>query len=428
MESKRVWWAVLLVLWLAISGSTQIFQDPYLEPEQSRLLGGLGMTWIDDQPYTTFTLAPDFAFGKFGFGLYFQLLFDNQNGFQLRKDEYKGGVGLLRAVRYVRYGHKYDPVYLRLGSIESYTMGSGFLMWNYNNASNYDKRKVGVVADLDFGKIGIESIYSSLANLEIVGGNFYLRPFRFMNPVPPLLGRFRVHATYLHDDRLLGGTLLDSTETLDVLGFGADLQWLDLPFLKSAVYWDYGKIIHFGSGNAVGINAIFPDLIGVFGLGARFEKRYLGAQFIPSLFGPLYELNRNLGVTAMLQAQPKTEGYFGELSGHVIKRIRLIGSFQKLNGISHSGILHLEASAPRLVPRFELRAYYDKTNIETFKDARTLDFNSVATVEVGYQLNRFLMLTTIYRWYWVEQTDASGLTVYKPVERIEPRISFHYAF
>ncbi len=428
MEIKRIGLAVWFVLWLAVMGSGQMFQDPFVEPEQSSLIGGLGMTWIEGQPYTTFTVAPEFAFGKFGLGLYVQLLFDNENGFQLRKDEYRGGVGLLRAVRYVRYGRKYDPVYLRLGSIESYTMGSGFLMWNYNNASNYDKRKVGIVADLDFGKVGIESIYSSLAHLELVGGNVYLRPFRFMNPVPPLLGRVRVHATYLHDDRLLGGALLDSTKTLDVLGFGADFQWLDLPVLKSAVYWDYGKILDFGSGNAVGINVIFPDLIGVFGVGARFEKRYLGAGFIPNLFGPLYELNRNLGIAAMLQSTSKSEGYFGELSGHVIKKIRLIGSFQKLNGVSHSGILHLEASAPRLIPQFRLRAYYDKTNIETFKDARTLDFNSVATVEVGYQLNRFLMLTTIYRWYWVQQTNAAGFIVYKPVERVEPRISFHYAF
>ena len=99
-----------------------------------------------------------------------------------------------------------------------------------------------------------------------------------------------------------------------------------------------------------------------------------------------------------------------------------------LNGVKGSGIAHVEASAPKLIPRIELRAYYDKYGIETFEDFRTFDYRSIATGEISYQLNRFMVVSTLYRWYWVEQTDEFGNVQYKPVERIEPRISFVYRF
>jgi hypothetical protein len=88
--------------------------------------------------------------------------------------------------------------------------------------------------------------------------------------------------------------------------------------------------------------------------------------------------------------------------------------------------LHLEASVPALIPRIELRGYYDKSGIETFEDARTLDTRSVLTAEASYQLNPFMYLTAIYRWYWLEDPNRAG--VFNPVERFEPRVTFRYSF
>ena len=87
-------------------------------------------------------------------------------------------------------------------------------------------------------------------------------------------------------------------------------------------------------------------------------------------------------------------------------------------------MVHLEALAPKLIPKFELRAYYDKAGIETFEDFRTLDRRSIATAEVGYRVNRFIVVSTIYRWYWIEDENGN----IKPIERVEPRISFSYQF
>ncbi len=404
----------------------QGFQDPFQFPEQSTMAGGLGMTWIDGQPHTTFTLAPDFAFGKFGMGIYLQFLLDNNNQWKLREDEYDDGPKILRAIRYIRYGQKYDPYYMRVGMIERATLASGYLVWNYSNSSSYDQRKIGLEADLDFGRFGFESLWSSVGTSNLRGANLYVRPFRFFETAVPLLQRIKINTTFVRDSKVNADPTRDSTTSLSAYSIGADFRWLDAKLLKSSLYADYAKFNDFGSGKVVGVNLIFPEFVGLFGLAARYERRFNGAQFIPNLFGPLYELDRNLNIFAKLRAAEKTEGYFGELTGHVIKRILLTGSYQRLNGIEQSGILHLEASAPNLVPKFELRGYYDKAGIGSFKDARTLDINSVLTAEISYQLNRFLLFTTIYRWYWVEDPEGSG--IYKPLERVEPRISFRYNF
>ena len=103
---------------------------------------------------------------------------------------------------------------------------------------------------------------------------------------------------------------------------------------------------------------------------------------------------------------------------------RLGGSYQQQDGISHSGILHLEARLMDVIPDVRFIAYYDKTNIETFEDARTLDIFSQAVIELGYVTYGFLMVSLRYRWNFIEISPG----VYAPQERIEPAVSFVYKF
>ena len=76
---KRTLYICLALLFLTGISMGQGFRDVYNYPDQNTVAGGLGITWIDDQPYTTLTLAPEFSLGKFGVGIYFQLLMDNNN-------------------------------------------------------------------------------------------------------------------------------------------------------------------------------------------------------------------------------------------------------------------------------------------------------------------------------------------------------------
>ena len=433
---QKILWPVVICMLLTNSVFTQGFGDSYWYPDQNTMMGGLGVTWIDDQPYTTITLAPEFAFGKIGVGFYLQLLMDNNNNFKLRKDEYKGGAGILRAVRYVRYGKKYDPLYARAGMLELASLANGFLMWNYNNASNYDKRKWGLAFDADLGVVGFESVTNNLVRLELIGGNLYFRPVRLMAPHIPIIKNLRFYGTYVYDKDVPSWEKQGDKKALNAFGLGVDLVFLNTPVLMSGIYYDYGKFVDFGSGHAVGINAVVPEIVGLLGLWAKFERRWTGEQFIPNFFGPLYELDRELDPfeyptesrIMALQLAEKNKGYFGQLAAFVINKVRIMGNYQRLDGIKRSGILHLEALAPDLIPKFELRAYYDKSGIETFKDVRTLDHRSLATVEVGYRLNMFLVLATVYRWYWVKEEDEFGNITYRPIERIEPRLSLSFRF
>ncbi|MEJ2048553.1 MAG: hypothetical protein P8Y60_01675 [Calditrichota bacterium] len=433
---RNIYLLFLCLLLLVPSIFAQGIPESYFYADENVVTGGLGMTWIDGQPYTTFTFAPEIAVGKIGVGLYLQLLMDNNNEFKLRKDEYQGGAGILRAINYIRYGRKYDPVYTRIGSLEMASLANGFLMWNYNNASNYDKRKIGLALDIDFGKFGFESVTNNLGFLEVIGANLYFRPVRFANSNVPILRNFRIYGTYVYDNDVFSLTKPGQKKVLRAYGLGADLLFIDTPIFKSGVYYDYGKFKDFGSGQGVGINALFPEFVGLFALSAKFEKRFINDEFIPDFFGPLYELQRSLepekyfgesSIFALKNAK-KNEGYFGQLAGHIIHKVSLVGSYQRLNDVKGSGIVHLEALAPDLVPKFELRAFYDKIGIETFKDFRTLDNRSVLTAEVGYRLNMFLVLSTVYRWYWVRNVKEDGTVEYKPVERIEPRISVSFKF
>lgn len=426
MYRTLIFMAVFLMALLFLANARD-FKDPFRFPQQNTVMGGLGITWIDEQPYTTFTIAPDIAIGKFGMGIYLQLLFDNQNNWKFRSTEYKDGPGILRMIRYIRYGQKYDPQFFLVGTIDRATLAHGFLVWNYNNASTYDKRRIGLIADLDLNQGGVETVWGSMSFNTFWGANVYVRPLRFMQNAPPILDRLRIYGTYARDGEIPSGQQLDSTDALSAYGFGMDLQWLKIAnLISSTVYADYSQIVDYGNGKALGIDVVFPNFVGIFGLSAKLEKRFIGRRFLPGLFGPLYELNRQLGLQNVLENSPKTEGYLGELGGHILNRILLLGSFQKLNGIPGSGILHLEASAPTLIPRIELRGYYDKSGIETFRDVRTLDTRSVLSAEASYQMYAFFYFTAIYRWYWLENPEQPG--EFNPVERFEPRITMRYNF
>ena len=431
---KKCFWVALLSMLYLIGNQSfaQYFPDPFRDPKENTVLGGVGVTWIDDQPFTTLTFAPDINLGNWGFGLYLQFLMDSENNLKLRKDEFEDGPGILRAIRYVRLGQKYDNYYFRVGMLDRAMLGNGFLLWNYNNGSNYDKRKIGFAADIDFGSFGFESVAAQFGTDDLNGFNVFVRPFQLAKEPPMILKHFRLYSTFVRDSEVATATA-DSTTDLSAYNFGADLRWLNLPVLTSTIYGDIGKYNDYGSGKAVGINFIIPNVIGLMELGLRYERRFNDAGFVPSIFGPLYELERQLysptdsiGALFRLETAEKTQGYFGEIAGHLANKILLVGNYQRLTGVPRSGILHLEAAAPDILPNIELRAYYDKAGISDLGDVTTLDAKSIATGEINYQLNRFMVVSTIYRWYWVEDPNNPG--VFKPLERIEPRLSFRYRF
>jgi hypothetical protein len=110
----------------------------YPRPNHGQFAGGFGLTWIDDEPHYTFRLFPEVAFANYGVGLDLHLTLDADG--KLRKEEFNEFSDYLSIIRYIRYGLKNDPVFIKLGAL-IYTLGHGSIMYLYNNSPSFDSRK-----------------------------------------------------------------------------------------------------------------------------------------------------------------------------------------------------------------------------------------------------------------------------------------------
>ena len=262
--------------------------DPFGSENNSSVNGGLGMTWIDGTAYTTVTISPEFAFGKFGVGLNLELLFNNSGGFKFRDDGWKTGAGALRMIRYLRWGVKHDPLYIRIGSLQTALIGNGFIMGYYSNEVNYDYRKIGLVMDVDFNSFGIETMTSNLGRLEIIGGRIYYRPLSESGL--PVFKNLELGASYVTDVDPDGSRATDDA----VAEWGVDigLPIIKTSFFNTTVYGDFAQILNHGHGMATGIRADMPNVLGLFSIYAKLERRFLGDNFIANYYNTMYELER----------------------------------------------------------------------------------------------------------------------------------------
>ncbi len=402
--------------------------------------GALGMTVIDDETYFTINLRPDISIGKFGVGLNVNLLYNTQNG-AIRHEDWNEDYDWARLIRYIRYGYKRDKVYARVGTLDAARLGHGFIMNYYTNEASFDRRKIGLEFDVDFGTAGFETVTNNLGRFEVFGARAYTRPLRPYIDIP-LVKDLTFGATYVTDvdpDSRRG-----TDDGIYALGFDIELPLIKIPMFNTFTYFDWAKIDSFGSGIAIGIEANLRLIAGVAEVSAKLERRILGTEFIPAYFDAFYEIQRYqplrdgtifrkdtsrvnipVGVRSLVGIQEETKGVFGELAGHILNTIRLVGNYQYLDQTPKSGILHLAANSGDKIPVLAFQANYDKMGIETLNDAFTLDDRSIARIGVGYKVKPYLMLFMDYIHTF--QFDEAK-NKYKVQKRISPRIAFVYNF
>ncbi len=444
---KKIITAVFTVIFF-INCYPQFIPQP--TPCNGMFDGGMGLNWIDGELYYTFHLRPEIALGNFGVGL--DLTFDiNRNG-NIRKENFNSITDYLSIIRYVRYGVKNDPVYIKLGALDYYTLGHGSIISLYNNSPSYDARKIGLVTDIDFGNFGFESIYSDFAQAGIVGIRGYVRPLKFSSAGEiPIIGNFEVGATYAgdfnrnagiisgHFDRTANKFISDNNKgVMNIVGLDAGLPIISTGMLKTVLYADYSKIINFGSGVATGIMVNLNGL-GLVNASVKLERRFNNKRYIASYFNSLYELQRFQVDTASGTFSSKAEtlnnlvnpdnGYFGELNVNILGSFYIIGSYERLDKTPNSGELHIEGQvAPETLP-FLVSTGYDKINIRNEKDLFTLDDRSYLYFEFGYKPLPYLVVSMLYKWTFSPIYDANNHIIdYRPQKRIEPRVSFVFPF
>lgn len=396
-----------------------------LMKETGLLEAGMGVVWIDGKSHFSFTITPDISLGKLGAGLRIELLFDMTDNFKFRKVAWEGGAGAWRMIDYIRWGKKEDvtadkkdPVYVKIGRLENAYLGHGFILGYYNNAANYEQRKIGMALDLDFGTFGLETLTSTLGMVEVLGGRIYYRPL-FASKIP-VFDKLEIGATFVGDFDLDG-----SRDKMMVWGLDLGLPVLRLPILHATLYADFAQIVDYGNGVAAGLHVGLPGLIGLFRLDAKLEYRNVGDKFIPTYFNALYDMERKTDKPLTLDAITGTSGWFGELSGQVLGIVKIVGNYQQADGVPNSGILHVEAGLQKLIPGFKFIAAYDKTGLDKLGDMFTFDERSVASMEIRFRLNPFLVVSMLYRWNFIWNEEQSR---WDTDERFEPRFSFSMPF
>ena len=439
---------LIVPILLLFSFNSLFAQFERLRQNEGYFGGGLGMSWIDGDPHYAFRLFPEFAFANFGVGLDLNLEFD-KNG-KLRNENFNEFSDYLSIIRYVRYGQKNDPVYIRLGALDYATLGHGSIMYLYNNRPSFDSRKVGFEFDIDFTTFGFESVYGSFGESGVAGLRGYVRPLMFTSLADvPIIGNLEVGASYVTDFNQYAGVtsgMIDSQTgnftatndegSLSVIGFD-----LGLPIIRSGIfgfdiYFDYAKILDFGSGTALG-GIISLNGLGLVDLRAKLERRFNGDNYLPSYFNSFYEIERfkfnettNI-VTSKIQTLQNIDnvgdGYYGELLIRLLGTFDIVGSYQRLDDYPESGIFHASTEiAPEGIP-YLARAGYDKINIKDEKDLFTLDERSFLFAELGYKPYPYILVSMVYRWTFSPVRDANDDIVdYKTQKKIEPKISFIY--
>lgn len=436
----------LLFLFLAISSFLNA-QFEHLQQNEALLSGGFGLTWIDGSPHYAFRFFPEIQFSHVGIGLDLNLEFTPKG--KVRSENFNEFSDYLSIIRYVRYNHKHDPLYFRIGALDYATLGHGSIMYLYNNSPTYDARKIGTEFDIDFNNFGFETVYGNFGQAGVIGIRSYIRPFQFtyLSNVP-ILGKLEVGTTLTTDTDdncgITAGIYNPNENTflptmnegkITIIGFDVGLPILRTGIADFDIYFDHSKIIKFGSGSALGAIIDFKGL-GLVTLKAKLERRFNGNQYLPSYFNSLYEIERfrldkSSGLVKskiqQLKSAANGNGYFGELLINLLGFFDILGSFQKLDKVPNSGILHLWTIVNSESIPYLFRAGYDKVNIRNFSDLFKMDDRSYLFTEFGYKVQQYLLLSMVYSWSYTPVRDRNEHIVgYKTQRKVEPRISFIY--
>ncbi|MCB5250262.1 MAG: hypothetical protein RBS16_00470 [Candidatus Cloacimonadales bacterium] len=115
----------------------------------------IGATTINNTNYQHIGFRADIPIWKLGFGLDIQLYIDDQGN--VREEDWDEFQDYLDKIYYVRWGHKGDPLYLRVGGLENVNLGYGIVLNNYSNMVQYPTyKRLGMEGSTKFGGIGTE--------------------------------------------------------------------------------------------------------------------------------------------------------------------------------------------------------------------------------------------------------------------------------
>ena len=396
-----------------------------------KVRAGLGFAVMDDGTYLSMSFSPEFQLRKLSAAFDLELYFGGDGSIRLREDMYDEGAGWLRAIRHIYWGSESDVLYTGVGTLYDLTFGTGKLVSHYNNASNWDQRKFGVLIDFNFPAFTIEGFSSNLLNQELLAGRIAATPFyrtSFFNTV-------EVGATVFRDTEPNPNKLGTSgSGTLSAMGLDVGFYPIKTNGFQWKIFAEYANYENYGHGQGVGSMIHIPDLWSdALDFEFTYELRKAEEKFVSGYVNPAYELNRvRNGLFELLEQAPDGISHFTQLHSRILESLHLQASYSSPVDNSPTGVFTAGAMIPDLLNPVSISASYTKSNMSEFGDFAAIDENSVMRAMVDWRFTAFLYLSLLYRVHWVEQTqnDPSGkpIKIYQKQDTFRPQLAVKWQF
>jgi len=312
---------------------------------------------------------------------------------------------------------------------------------------------VGLHYDLNVkGLAGIDGVYSDFSpgSFNLFAIRPYVRPMAW-TPIP-IVRTFEFGATIVRDKDQSKIVTSDSTSTsylftrngIGAFGLDMGVTLLRVPFIQIDLFATYSKLnvtsealtdslesnyattnepsimsdgFENGSGASVGINFRFHFIADILSTDVRIERLNYSDHYLPQFFDATYEINKDAKIYALGGAE-KMSGFYGSLTGHILKKVQLGGSLMIPDDVTEAtpATVRVNADLDRLADKFSFHGSYIKGNLTDLGDTFKFDERSLAKLRVIYHLNKFLAAGFDYYWAFTPTADGG----YKPTKYVSP--------
>ncbi|MGQ9617168.1 MAG: FecR family protein [Spirochaetota bacterium] len=282
----------------------------------------VGTITIGNNVYARWIFTPEITIGKLGLGLYLPAIFSPDVGIFGFKDwenhdewdftSFTDGLhDFIIKFYYISWGQLGDPLYFKIGSIDNFFLGHGFIVDNYSNMLYFPEvLTIGMQLNIDAERGGIETMVADFSNFQLFGARAYLRPMG--RSVPLAFGVTGVHDRPKPDSEAWPSSTEKEEQLPRIIILGADTE---LPIIKLEqfsikLYADAAKLgyiypelepslyteevkeglIQFVKGLGTGVG-VMGNITKMFTY--RLEYRFIMNYYEPGLINPLWA-NRRL--------------------------------------------------------------------------------------------------------------------------------------
>lgn len=474
-------------------------EDPIYKLISEILNLELGAVTIGETTYSKAILQPNIDMGTFKMGLYLPIIYTqdlfNPNDWYRPAGNYEWsfgtdasfgedwlariadfGIDLALKIKYLEINRPgMDPWYLKVGSLNSMTLGLGTLMRGFANDQEFPAiRRIGFNGGVDLGGLVLETVVDDLSKPQVLGGRIGIKP---IGKEVPLFGSFQIGVQGITDIRpALDATDIGATGDPLFIGMAADLTLLklDLGIFNALLFADIGSFVPYYRNTTTAYpnlpqgfatKAFFDDnqlknfgwSTGVFGniaiVDYRLDFRFSKGLYHPQVFSATYPRTRieylkqiNQYLENAYAGNPNaiddqvTTGIYGSAFANILDRAKFGLSYLWPWYFEDGKLFYSENDL--FIVKFELKKntipvlnIWGSVSYERTKFAHTLmgwigngihlfDANTIVKGEFFYPLAKGLNLVTLVSTAVV--TDSNGNVVYTNdgvTPQIQPNIT-----